>query len=150
MWSCREFHRNVHMWVAYANVHFSRFYFWPRKRHRSVEVCCLRQELWLAPISLQFAEKGSIYVANFLLKNVKFVVDRFHVEGHTEQDILSSVVSHLVLLILQEDDIIHFTTILLKSGKRTQSVPSSRSSGWTSTNLSCVTWSSIDLTFFCT
>ena len=32
---------------------------------------------------MQFGEK-SAYLANSLLKHVKFLVDRFHVEGHTE------------------------------------------------------------------
>ena len=29
-------------------------------------------------------EKNGAYLASFLLKHVKFLVDRFHVEGHTE------------------------------------------------------------------
>ncbi len=38
----------------------------------------------LHPFLCNLQKKGA-YVANFLLKNVKFMVDRFHVEGHTEQ-----------------------------------------------------------------
>ena len=30
-------------------------------------------------------DKKGVYLANFLLKNVKCLVDRFHVEGHTER-----------------------------------------------------------------
>ena len=32
-----------------------------------------------------FLGQEGVYLANFLLKNVKFLVDRFHVEGHTER-----------------------------------------------------------------
>ena len=46
------------------------------------------------------------------------------------KDILSSVDSHLVLLILQEDDTIHLMTILLKSGKRTQLECAEQSYKW--------------------
>ena len=38
----------------------------------------------LHPFLCNLQRKGA-YLASFLLKNVKFLVDRFHVEGHTEQ-----------------------------------------------------------------
>ena len=34
---------------------------------------------------LRNLEKKGAYLASFLLKNVKFLVDRFHVVGHTER-----------------------------------------------------------------
>lgn len=37
----------------------------------------------LHPFLCNSQRKGA-YLANFLLRNVKFLVDRFHVEGHTE------------------------------------------------------------------